>query len=93
MNNSWFSPSGAVEPVNHFHALYMRLSEIHGALVEAVGKQPTMTNYPALGELLGGIAEMSTKAAQLTVYLSNIQRDFPMLWNAWCTAVKKERTE
>jgi hypothetical protein len=83
MRNAWTPPPGAVEPVNHFHALYMRLAQINEGLLREAPKVPGVLEQPVFGELLGSCADLGNKTAELTRMLDGIRRDFPHIWEVW----------
>ena len=88
MRNAWTPPPGAVEPVNHFHTLYMRLAQINEGLLREAPKVPGVLEQPVFGELLGSCADLGNKAAELTRMLDGIRRDFPHIWEVWLAATR-----
>jgi hypothetical protein len=87
-NVSWVPPANAVHPVNHFHTLYMRLTEINEGLLAEAGRDPAVTQSDAFVELLGVCGSLSNTMAHLTTKLDGIRRDFPRVWEAWRAAVR-----
>lgn len=91
-NNTWVPPAAAVEPVNHFHTIYMRLAAMSDALIHEVSTREDILKNPVFGELIGSIAELSNLSARMTVKLEGIRRDFPELWEIWQRASQNEPT-
>jgi hypothetical protein len=91
-NRTWVPPATAVEPVNHFHTIYMRLAAMSDALIHEASTRDDVLKNPVFGELIGSIAELSNLSARMTVKLEGIRRDFPDLWEIWQRASRCERT-
>jgi hypothetical protein len=85
---SWRPPSGAVHPINHFHTLYMRLTEISEGLLHEAGRDSELAGSAAFTELLGACGSLSNTMAHVTHKLEGIRRDFPKVWEAWRSAVQ-----
>lgn len=89
---SWQPPARAVHPVNHFHTLYMRLTEIgEGLLAQAA--DPTVSESDDFAFLLGACGSMSNQMAQMTRKLEEIRRDSPKVWDAWRAAARYQPPE
>jgi hypothetical protein len=86
-NVSWVPPANAVHPVNHFHTLYMRLTEITEGLLHQAGQDSEIAQSDAFVELLGACGSLSNTVAHLTRKLEEIRRDCPKVWEAWRAAV------
>jgi hypothetical protein len=92
-DNNWAPPAIAVEPVNHFHTIYMRLAAMSDALIHEASSRDDILRNPVFGELIGSIAELSNLSARMTVKLEGIRRDFPELWQIWRRASRHEPTK
>jgi hypothetical protein len=82
-DKNWVPPAVAVEPVNHFHTIYMRLAAMSDALIHEPSSREEILRNPVFGELIASIAELSNLSARMTVKLEGIRRDFPELWEIW----------
>ena len=89
---SWVPPARAVQPQNHFHTLYMRLTEINDGLLVAA-RDPDVAQNDAFVELLGACGSISNQMAAMTQKLESIRRDFPRVWSAWQFAVRYQPLE
>ena len=90
---SWVPPANAVHPINHFHTLYMRLTEITEGLLRQTGSNPKLAENDAFAELLGACGSLSNTMGHLTRRLGDIRREFPEVWDAWCAAVKYQPSD
>jgi hypothetical protein len=91
-NRTWVPPATAVEPVNHFHTIYMRLGAMSDALIHEASTRDDILKNPVFGELIGSITELSNLSARMTVKLEGIRRGFPDLWEIWQRASQHEPT-
>lgn len=91
-NRTWVPPATSVEPVNHFHSIYMCLTAMSDALIHEASTRDDILKNPVFGELIGSLAELSNLSARMTVKLEGIRRDFPDLWEIWQRAGQHEPT-
>src|SRR5262245_50401988 len=94
---TWKPPEGAVEPVNAFHTLYMKLTAISdGLLSEVRATTPegqALLHNPFFGEFLGTIAGLSNDCAKATRLLELLRKDGPGFEELWVRAFQHVEPE
>lgn len=87
---SWTPPAEAVEPVNRFHTLYMRLVGLNEALLDEAGASEAVIRSPAFGNLVGAVNGFIAACSQMTMGIEDIRLNHPAIWEIWQRANQRE---